>query len=342
MARTFQIDAPADAKAAADHWVQVGEQLRQTGQSDLAFEAFRRAYGALDTAQKGPVRIHKGRELMDMAVASLDGGLQRETVRYALLAFLEDCISRAEDSEDVQDELGWQAAGMLRRFGLPEAFLLAVSNRTRRKSLDHVIKNPLDVFVEEGLDRLLATIPVRAPGPAAGRVNILVSSPMDLRPERILVADIAADLRVATGRDVRALLWEGAGARHRESAPPFPASLTGQSAQAVIDDRLRDGLGGYQIYVGMIWRRMGTPTNGYRSGTEAELAYALKRYEQTGLPHLLFYEKALRRSDARQAGVDDFLAEVTARMGNPQRFRSSRDLRPMLVGHLAERLRLLP
>jgi len=161
---------------------------------------------------------------------------------------------------------------------------------------------------------------------------------MDLRRERVLVADVCEELSAITGRDIRVLLWEGAGPRHPES-PPFPAEVTGLGPQAVIDNRIRDALGGYDLYVGMIWLRIGTPTGQWRSGTEAELRYALGGFKDEARPRkLLFYVTAIRNGQSRQPGADDFIAELYD-LGLPQRFRSASDLRRMLVEHLAEALR---
>ena len=108
----------------------------------------------------------------------------------------------------------------------------------------------------------------------------------------------------------------------------------------MIDDRIREALGGYDIYVGLIWLRMGTPTGDWRSGTEAELRYALDAYKNTGRPELLFYVKNARKGQERQPGVDDLIRELRGG-GLPQNFRSKSDLRPMLLEHLAEKIRRL-
>lgn len=321
--------------------MRLGERFRLQSQAEYAFEAFRRGLGALVTAQKGRVRFHKGRELANMGVARLDAGLLREAFRWLTLAFLEDCLSRAEDSPDVQDELIWPAAQFLRRFGMTEDQLAGLSTRTRARARKRLIKDPASVFVDEGFDAALARIPERAVPRTPGPIRVFVSSPGDLRPERILVADVCADLKAITGRDIRALLWEGAGPSHPES-PPFPASIRGEPAQAIIDERLDRELGGYDVYIGMLWLRMGTPTGGFRSGTEAEFRYALRKFQETGQPKMLFYAKNARGSQVRQPGVDDFLNELGRHYGLPQRFRSSRDLRPMLVQHLGELLGGLP
>src|SRR5262245_30347518 len=126
--------------------------FRQQGQTEYAFEAFRRGLGALVTGQQGRIRFHKGRELANMGVARLDSGLLREAFRWLALAFIEDCISRAEDSPDVQDELIWPAAQFMRRFGLSEDQLAGISTPTRAKARRRLIKDPATVFVEEGFD----------------------------------------------------------------------------------------------------------------------------------------------------------------------------------------------
>jgi hypothetical protein len=336
MVRRFQIDPSAEVKTQADEFVRLGMQFEQRHQPEFAFEAYRRAWELMLTSQPRGSRFHKGRELACMASARLGAAMLREGFRWMLFAFIEDCLSRAEDSPTIQDELQWPAAQRLRQFGLTERWLNEVSSRTRRLARRRLVQDPSAVFREEGLDDLVAQVPERPQAQAADQVRVFVSSPMDLVPERILVADVCSELAVITRRDIRALLWEGAGQRHPES-PPFTAEISGLGAQAVIDNRMRDALGGYDVYVGLIWRRMGTPTGRWRSGTEAEMRYALDGYRTGGRPRkLLFYVKGLRAGQTRLPGADDFINELSRDLGLAQRFRSKRDLRAMLVHDLAE------
>lgn len=76
------------------------------------------------------------------------------------------------------------------------------------------------------------------------------------------------------GMPIQTLLWEGGGDVEPDILA-FPPSVTGGGPQAVIDRRVWEELGGYDVYLGMMWHRMGTPTGDYRSGTEADERLAL-------------------------------------------------------------------
>ena len=103
------------------------------------------------------------------------------------------------------DELQWPAAQLLRRFGLSEAWLRELATRTRRVSRRRLVQDPAELFVAEGLDALVAQVN-DPPSPSGnGPVRVFVSSPGDLRAERMLVADVCLDLAAVTGRDARAL-----------------------------------------------------------------------------------------------------------------------------------------
>jgi hypothetical protein len=62
----------------------------------------------------------------------------------------------------------------------------------------------------------------------------------------------------------------------------FPA---GGPPQAVINRHIGD----YDIFVGIMWRRFGTPTDEAGSGTEEEFNRANAQFQQTGVPHVMFY-----------------------------------------------------
>lgn len=134
-------------------------------------------------------------------------------------------------------------------------------------SARELIADPLVLFLRLELPvRLRGWLGRRSP---SLRIRVFVSSPSELRRERRLIAEICRELTLTMPAHVEALLWEGAGPRNPE-AQPFPPEITGAGGQGVIDDYIWSRLGGYDVYLGMLWRRMGTPTGRWRSGTEAE------------------------------------------------------------------------
>ena len=56
-------------------------------------------------------------------------------------------------------------------------------------------------------------------------------------------------------------------------------------AQALITDQI----GQYDIFLGIFWKRIGTPIGKAKSGTIEEFETAYARWQQTGLPHVAVY-----------------------------------------------------
>ena len=109
------------------------------------------------------------------------------------------------------------------------------------------------------------------------RITVFVASPGDVPKERDAVKDIIDDINetgVLPGIVLQLTRWE------THAWPGF-----GEDAQAVINQQI----GGYDIFVGIMWNRLGTPTKRSTSGTveEFERAYALWKAHQR--PSLLFY-----------------------------------------------------
>jgi hypothetical protein len=120
--------------------------------------------------------------------------------------------------------------------------------------------------------------------------------------------------------------------------PSFPPRIPGSGAQAVIDDHVWNELGGYDIYLGVQGDRMGTPTGVYRSGTEAEVRYAVDRQQRDGRPSVLFYEV---RGGTPNAGVADFVHDlhglgIVARVFDPATAWMD------LLTHLSQEMRRVP
>ncbi len=98
-------------------------------------------------------------------------------------------------------------------------------------------------------------------------IEIFLSSPADVNPEREFVVQYANEwnrLRSrSTGCFLSVLTWENLVA---------PA-LSGRAQDAVIDQVGND----YDVYLGMMWTKFGTPTGIADSGTEEEFNAALER-----------------------------------------------------------------
>jgi hypothetical protein len=110
------------------------------------------------------------------------------------------------------------------------------------------------------------------------RVRIFVASPGDVTPEREVAARVIAELNSTLGDQmnvaIEAVMWE------THAWPGF-----GADAQEVINRQIST----YDIFLGIMWKRLGTPTARAASGTVEEYERAMERWKEHGAPHLMFY-----------------------------------------------------
>lgn len=294
-----------------------------------AHEVYRLLYETMLAAQIEGHRLHKGLPLHNMGFARLRVGLVEEAARDTYLAFIEDSLSRAEELPHVLDELARPAAANLRLLGAPDQALLDVAGAIRGLVAEgFVFPNPETLFARLGLAEQIRTWLRPSVKPP---LRVFVSSPREVIRERRIVAEVCRQLTLVLPVEVQALLWEGGGPRNPECAA-FPPELTGGGAQAVIDDHVWHRLGGYDVYLGILWRRMGTPTGAFRSGTEAEFRLAQAKATSDGRPaKILFY---VRDSDDRDAAASDFIRELEG-LGLTLRYASPDTFRRAVFDHLA-------
>jgi hypothetical protein len=113
--------------------------------------------------------------------------------------------------------------------------------------------------------------------PTIRNYRLLIASPGDVAAERDGLSRVISELNQAHGKArgyvIEPLRWE------THAAP------SGGRPQAVINNQL----GAYDIFVGIMWRRFGTPTGMAGSGTEEEYRGAYRRWEKNNLMPLMFY-----------------------------------------------------
>lgn len=113
-------------------------------------------------------------------------------------------------------------------------------------------------------------------------LSVFVASPSDLDPERNTLEEIIDELNRTWTRSIGIRLelirWE---------SYAYPA--IGEDAQEVINRQIPKD---YDIFVGMMWGRYGTPSERAGSGTEEEFRAALARYQGDPLAvRIMFYFK---------------------------------------------------
>jgi ubiquinone/menaquinone biosynthesis C-methylase UbiE len=112
-------------------------------------------------------------------------------------------------------------------------------------------------------------------------LKVLVSSPGDVSEERKILDEVIHRVNSTDGAEHAVQLdlfrWEDDVASH-----------LGYSPQDVVDQQIPE----FDIYLGILGRRFGTPTGKYGSGTEAEFELALQRFKQEeGSLWIMFFFK---------------------------------------------------
>ncbi|MEK6300382.1 MAG: TIR domain-containing protein [Acidobacteriota bacterium] len=109
-------------------------------------------------------------------------------------------------------------------------------------------------------------------------LKIFVASPGDVSAERDIVSFVVDELRRTIGNirkvELETVRWE------THSWPDV-----GSDAQDVINSQI----GEYDVLVGVMWKRFGTPTKRSKSGTEEEFERAYQLFKDFGRPKIMFY-----------------------------------------------------
>lgn len=109
------------------------------------------------------------------------------------------------------------------------------------------------------------------------QVRIFVASPRDVKLERDALKGVVDELNTTVAPFIRFSLhlvrWE----THCQPSMGRP--------QGVINSQIGD----YDIFVGIMWHRFGTPTGKAESGTEEEFRLAFNFWEKRDSPWILFY-----------------------------------------------------
>ncbi len=84
---------------------------------------------------------------------------------------------------------------------------------------------------------------------------------------------------------------------------PFCPEIKGDSGQEIINGNAKN-MNNYDIYVGIMWKYFGTPTNNYMSGTEEEFELAMKKQKdfsngttENGINIMFYFSNIPHRMD---------------------------------------------
>jgi tetratricopeptide (TPR) repeat protein len=162
------------------------------------------------------------------------------------------------------------------------------------------------------------------------RLRVFVASPGDVAAEREHVKAVADELNrgiaAQAGFVLEVVRWE------THARPDM-----GRAEQLILDQ-----IGQYDLFVGIMWRRFGTPTGVAGSGTEEEFDQALRAWRQSGQPRLLCYfsrapsEPPETVDEATQLlKVTQFRSQVEDQ-GLAWRYRSDAEFKDLLREHLQQ------
>ena len=111
-------------------------------------------------------------------------------------------------------------------------------------------------------------------------IRVFLASPSDVAEERRLVREVIAEVNATVGDQhhvrLEAVGWE----THTFAA-------FGAEPQALIFQQIN--MNDFDLFVGVMWNRFGTPTTVAGSGTEEEFRAAVACRERLGRPDIMFY-----------------------------------------------------
>lgn len=160
-------------------------------------------------------------------------------------------------------------------------------------------------------------------------LQIFLASPSDVSQEREIVGIVVAELNKTwsetLGITYDVVKWE------TDVVPGFSSE-----PQAVINEHIPSD---YDVFIGIFWGRVGTPTNNHASGSIEEFEIAYQRHLSTGAPEIMVYFKEApippSKIDPAQIGsLQDFKKKLGALGGLYSTFEDNPSLEASLRSHL--------
>jgi hypothetical protein len=112
-------------------------------------------------------------------------------------------------------------------------------------------------------------------------IKVFLASPGDVSQERQIVKDVLDSVNRTIGieKEIRfeVIGWD------TDSYPSY-----GKDAQAIVNEQIAD-MTQFDVFVGIMWNRFGSPTPRAGSGTEEEFRKAVESSRKTGRPSIMFY-----------------------------------------------------
>ncbi len=153
-------------------------------------------------------------------------------------------------------------------------------------------------------------------------LRVLIASPDDVEAERQLIPAVIDEVNRLSGRDsgvrLEPISWQ------TDTIPGI-----GEDAQDVINAQIGDD---YDVFIGILWKKFGTPTKGAGSGTEDEFNRAYERHStNSALVRVAFYFKdappnSLAEIDAAEwSKLTSFKSRISSQGVLYREFKDDRD-----------------
>ena len=161
-------------------------------------------------------------------------------------------------------------------------------------------------------------------------LTVFVASPEDVAEEPAILEKVIREFNETWGRRFGLLLqlirWE------TNAYPDF-----GMDVQDVINKQIGDD---YDIFIGIMWARYGTPTKRSVSGTEEEFHRAYNRYKKIGNVKIMFYFKDAPISPSKldlnqYRAVSEFKSKLGEKGGLYWEFTESEEFQSLVRVHLS-------
>jgi hypothetical protein len=166
---------PEEVVAAHQAHKSAAETAAQRRDFETAAAEFQAAVDDLREAQPERHRYHKGESLHNLGFVLLFAGNERRAIEVTVLAFIEDCLSRAEESPRTRDELDRPAAhNLVYVFGVPGRKVADLSSWIRLIAISgQIVADPATLLAEERVKDVIAT----ASEPTGKRIPGIFNSP---------------------------------------------------------------------------------------------------------------------------------------------------------------------
>jgi len=163
-------------------------------------------------------------------------------------------------------------------------------------------------------------------------IRVVLSSPGDVNSEHEKVTSVVKKINKSIadekGFNLELFRWE------KDSIP----GLHNKGPQAIIDPLME--INKSDLWIGLLWKRFGTPTMGSFSGTQHEFKSALKSWKSKRRPYIMLYTKSRKhnpknRREKKQAKrVERFIRKFPTDKGMLSRYASIPAFEEKLFEHL--------